>query len=150
MLVVNDVLLRERVYYFPVWWDGDSLGSIQDAVNIVLRDLAAAFYRNDAMAVKTLDMASGYAGIDGFDFASRHEFGFFDGFAYGLDSLVNIDNDPSAQADGGAFSDADDVSDCSPTTAQIFVVPISRPTIKSEEAIYILQPEHGEKIGKKL
>ena len=88
--------------------DGDGLGRIQRAFDVAGGHFAA-LDRDHAVAVESLDMASGDARVDGTDFTPGHQFGFFKRPLDGLHRLLDIDDDPFPQPGGRTRADADDI-----------------------------------------
>ncbi len=134
-LIVDDVFLRQNVDHLAVQRDGDRLGRIQRTLDVAGRDFTA-LDGNDAVAVEPLDVTAGDARIHGSDFTSGHQFGFFKRPLDGLHRLLDIDHDTLPQPVDGLVPiptiSIPPFSEGSPTTAQILVVPISRPTINSD------------------
>ena len=95
--------------YFAVHGDIDCFGRIDNPADIFLGNFAI-FDGDDAIGVQSFDMATGDTCIDGLDFASGHQFSFFDSFANSTDSAFNIDDNAFAKAAGRAGPDADNIN----------------------------------------
>jgi hypothetical protein len=92
LLVIDNILLGQYVKNLPVEGKGDSFRRIQNSCDIRLRDLAT-LYGDHPVAVQALDVRSRNACENRRDIASRHEFGFFDRFFYGMDRLIDVYDD---------------------------------------------------------
>ncbi len=106
------------------------------------RDLAV-LHRDDAVGVEAVDVAARDAGVDRGDLAVGHQLGLFDRVLDRVDGGVDVDHHALAQAPRRVRADPDDVdavSVASATMAQIFVVPMSSPTIRLSLRATALHP----------
>ena len=97
VLVVDNEFLGKNMDDFPVKRDGNSFGRFNDAVNICLCDFFS-FDCDDAMTVHAVNVASGNTHKNRIDFASRHQFGFFNSTFYRFHGAVYVYDHTFTQA----------------------------------------------------
>src|SRR5512137_686264 len=110
VLVVDDELLGDDVDDVPVGRDGDGLGLVDDAADVLAGDLAVlARDGHDAAAVEALDVGPGDAEEGRADLDPGHELGLLPGLPDGRGRLVEVDDDALAQAVRVGRADTDDL-----------------------------------------
>src|SRR5512138_2195182 len=110
VLVVDDELLGDDVDDVPVRRDGDGLGLVDDAADVLAGDLPVlARDGDDAAAVEALDVGPGDAEEGRADLDPGHELRLFLGLLDGRGRRLEVDDDALAQAVGVGRADADDL-----------------------------------------
>ncbi|MCY1415824.1 hypothetical protein D9M71_313200 [compost metagenome] len=107
-LVVDHVVLGQRVQHALVGGDGDRLGRVEDAVDVRRAHLAVAD-RHDAVGVQAADVVAGDADECRVDTAAGHLLGLVDGALDRLHGGLDVHHHALLQAAGRMGPDADDL-----------------------------------------
>jgi hypothetical protein len=89
LLVVDAVLLRDRVHHLTVGRERDRARDDVHPVDVVLQDLVLGD-RDHTHRARRLDVVAADPGIDAVHGDAGHELGFLQGGAYGLGDAVDV------------------------------------------------------------
>ena len=106
LILVDGVLLRDRVQQLSVLWDGLRSRHLVCAVDIGFGDLVA-IHGDDSLADHRAHVLSGNSRIESIDLRSRHPLGVFDRFPDRPCGLLDVGDDPLPQPGRASLTDAE-------------------------------------------
>ena len=97
ILIVDDVILRQNMQHFPVHGDRHRFGCVDDPIEVPWSDLFI-FDGDNAVAVKSFDMATRDPRENRVDLAASHQLRFFHGLFDGVHRALDVDDHALSEA----------------------------------------------------